>query len=100
MNRTLLLILCDFLLLNLLALTRWEQAEPPPVSKPPVASATTGSAGTTPGQDLVETMKLSLVDERQRGRELLERFPRKAHLTVGDAQVELRIVYQRVVLGL
>ncbi|MBG87047.1 MAG: hypothetical protein CMO80_09135 [Verrucomicrobiales bacterium] len=29
MNRTLLLIMCDFLLLNLLALTRWEQVEPP-----------------------------------------------------------------------
>lgn len=28
MNRTLLLILCDFLLLNLLALTRWETVEP------------------------------------------------------------------------
>ncbi len=28
MNRTLLLILCDFLLLNLLALTRWEKVEP------------------------------------------------------------------------
>jgi len=28
MNRTLLLIICDFLLLNLLALTRWEDAEP------------------------------------------------------------------------
>ena len=30
MNRTLLLILCDFLLLNLLALTRWEKIEPAP----------------------------------------------------------------------
>ena len=28
MNKTLLLIMCDFLLLNLLALTRWEKAEP------------------------------------------------------------------------
>ena len=77
MNRTLLLILCDFLLLNLLALTRWEQAEPPPVSKPPVASATTGSAGTTPGQDLVETMKLSLVDERRSREELAQKLERK-----------------------
>jgi len=77
MNRTLLLILCDFLLLNLLALTRWEQAEPPPVSKPPVASATTGSAGATPGQDLVETMKLSLVDERRSREELAQKLERK-----------------------
>lgn len=28
MNKTLLLIMCDFMLLNLLALTRWEKAEP------------------------------------------------------------------------
>lgn len=37
MNRTLLLILCDFLLLNLLALTRWEQVEP--VDPPEQAAA-------------------------------------------------------------
>ena len=36
MNRTLLLILCDFLLLNLLALTRWEKAEPSRPAQPPV----------------------------------------------------------------
>ena len=36
MNKTLLLILCDFLLLNLLALTRWEKAEPARVKQPPV----------------------------------------------------------------
>ena len=36
MNKTLLLILCDFLLLNLLALTRWDKTEPPPAT--PVAT--------------------------------------------------------------
>ena len=36
MNRTLLLIICDFLLLNLLALTRWEDAEPIKPRKAPV----------------------------------------------------------------
>ena len=36
MNKTLLLILCDFLLLTLLALTRWEAAEPPRSKQPPV----------------------------------------------------------------
>ena len=36
MNKTLLLILCDFLLLTLLALTRWETAEPPRPKQPPV----------------------------------------------------------------
>lgn len=38
MNKTLLLIICDFLLLNLLALTRWEDAEPIKPRKAPVTS--------------------------------------------------------------
>lgn len=62
MNRTLLLILCDFLLLNLLALTRWEQAEPPPSSTPAPAAAP--GPQSSQGQDLVDTMKLALEDER------------------------------------
>ncbi len=62
MNRTLLLILCDFLLLNLLALTRWEKAEPAPVKQPPVPEMSANAV--TKDQDLVETMKLSLEDER------------------------------------
>jgi hypothetical protein len=62
MNRTLLLILCDFLLLNLLALTRWEKAEPTPVKQPPVPEMSANAV--TKDRDLVETMKLSLEDER------------------------------------
>jgi len=70
MNRTLLLILCDFLLLNLLALTRWEQAEPSRIARTP-APAAQGSAASQ-RQDILETMKLSLEDE-QAARELLAR---------------------------
>lgn len=62
MNKTLLLILCDFLLLNLLALTRWEKAEPSPNKQPPVPEMEANAV--TKDQDLVETMKLSLQDER------------------------------------
>lgn len=62
MNKTLLLILCDFLLLNLLALTRWEKAEPTPTKQPPVPELEANAV--TKDQDLVETMKLSLEDER------------------------------------
>lgn len=64
MNRTLLLILCDFLLLNLLALTRWEQAKPPATPTPAPATATASSQAATAGKDLVDTMKLSLQDEQ------------------------------------
>ncbi len=62
MNRTLLLILCDFLLLNLLALTRWEKAEPTRPHQPPVPELASNAA--TKDQDLVEVMRLSLADER------------------------------------
>jgi hypothetical protein len=62
MNRTLLLILCDFLLLNLLALTRWEKAEPAPTKQPPVPEVSANAV--TKDRDLVETMKESLEDER------------------------------------
>lgn len=62
MNKTLLLILCDFLLLNLLALTRWEKAEPARAKQPPVPEMSANAA--TKDRDLVETMKQSLEDER------------------------------------
>lgn len=64
MNRTLLLIICDFLLLNLLALTRWEKAEPPralDAAAPPAAGA---SASPAVNADLLELMRVSLEDEK------------------------------------
>ncbi len=67
MNRTLLLILCDFLLLTLLALTDWQKAAPPakPVPPPPPAAAVRAANGAaTQDDDLVAVMKLSLADER------------------------------------
>lgn len=72
MNKTLLLILCDFLLLTLLALTRWETAEPPR-SPPPPVTAPAGNA-VTAEQDLVETMRLSLADERAAREALAQRL--------------------------
>lgn len=70
MNKTLLLILCDFLLLSLLALTRWEDARPAPAATAaPVPSSTTASAGdtpATPATDLVAVMRLSLEEEEGR----------------------------------
>jgi len=63
MNKTLLLIICDFLLLNLLALTRWEKAEPTRPQRSPVPRVSAAAAATR-DQDLVDTMRLSLEDER------------------------------------
>lgn len=64
MNRTLLLILCDFLLLTLLALTRWEQVEPE--RNRVYVQPQSQEAGESPGpaNDLVDLMRVSLEDER------------------------------------
>lgn len=72
MNRTLLLILCDFLLLNLLALTRWEKAEPAPTKQPPVPEMSANAV--TKDRDLVETMKLTLEDERAAREQLSQKL--------------------------
>ncbi|EIP97746.1 hypothetical protein OpiT1DRAFT_02193 [Opitutaceae bacterium TAV1] len=67
MNKTLLLILCDFLLLNLLALTRWDKAEPRPQPPPAAADKTTQDTApaATAKDDIVAVMRLSLEDERK-----------------------------------
>jgi hypothetical protein len=70
MNKTLLLILCDFLLLTLLALTRWEDATPAPpanaASASPAAARPSGAGAATAEQDMVAVMRLSLEDEQAR----------------------------------
>jgi hypothetical protein len=63
MNKTLLLIIVDFLFLNLIALTRWEKAEPVRPSKPPIPQIASNDTA-SPDQDLVEMMKQSLADEQ------------------------------------
>lgn len=75
MNRTLLLILCDFLLLTLLALTDWEKAEPAKPAPPQTATAPAdGSGAATPDDDIVSVMKLSLADERAQRDELSQQL--------------------------
>jgi hypothetical protein len=63
MNKTLLLIMCDFMLLNLLALTRWEKAEP---THTQLETAAPRSAANAPSvnADMVELMRISLEDEK------------------------------------
>jgi X-X-X-Leu-X-X-Gly heptad repeat protein len=82
MNKTLLLILCDFLLLNLLALTRWEKAEPARAKQPPVPELNANAA--TKDQDLVNTMRESLVDEKATRDQLVEK------LNAADANLATR----------
>lgn len=73
MNRTLLLILCDFLLLTLLALTDWEKAAPA-AAPPPAAVTAPGAGAATKDDDLVSVMKLSLEDERAQRDELSQQL--------------------------
>ena len=83
MNKTLLLILCDFLLLTLLALTRWETvAEPPRAKQPPVPELAANAV--TKEQDLVELMRESLADERAVRDELAQK------LSAADAALAAR----------
>lgn len=62
MNRTLLLILCDFLLLTLLALTRWETAEP---ERPVTATVEIepGDEAVTVADDIVALMQQSFDEQ-------------------------------------
>ncbi|HRI11619.1 MAG TPA: hypothetical protein PLX89_01330 [Verrucomicrobiota bacterium] len=69
MNRTLLLIMCDFLLLNLLALTRWDRSEPQ-VQRP--RELVIAGKTNTVRDDLVAALREALVDE-QAQREVLSR---------------------------
>ncbi len=74
MNKTLLLIMCDFLLLNLLALTHWEKAEPTRPVEPPAPVVQQGKAPATQSQDMVDVMKLSLEDERKQREQLAQQL--------------------------
>jgi hypothetical protein len=75
MNRTLLLILCDFLLLTLLALTDWQKAAPAkPVPPPPAVHAAPGVGAASQDDDLVAVMKLSLADERTQRDQVAEQL--------------------------
>lgn len=73
MNKTLLLVICDFLLLNLLALTRWEKAEPP---RPQATAATAPRAASAPAvnADMVELMRVSLEDEQATRAQLTQKL--------------------------
>ena len=62
MNKTLILIICDFLLLNLLAVTQWRK-EPARPSGSLVHKQSVGSVAVQ-NQDLMELMRISLQDER------------------------------------
>jgi hypothetical protein len=74
MNKTLLLIIIDFLFLNLIALTRWERSEPVRPLTPPVPAVAANAPSPSPDQDLVEAMRQSLADEQLTQQELEQKL--------------------------
>jgi len=97
MNRTLLLILCDFLLLNLLALTRWEKAEPAQARRPPVPEVAANAASRD--DDLVAAMQLALADERGSRSALAEQLQATAATLAEREQNLARLETESVQLG-
>lgn len=98
MNKTLLLIMCDFMLLNLLALTRWEKAEPTHTQLDTAAPRAAVNAPAV-NADMVELMRISLEDEKAAREQLAgqlastqgslsEREKNLAALATQKAQVE------------
>jgi X-X-X-Leu-X-X-Gly heptad repeat protein len=76
MNKTLLLIIIDFLFLNLIALTQWEKLEVsrPPAPVGPEMAADPGDGPSPRDQDLVAAMQLSLADENSRREALAQKL--------------------------
>lgn len=76
MNKMLLLIIIDFLFLNLIALTQWEKLEVsrPPAQIGPEVAADPGDGPSPREQDLVAAMQLSLADESSRREALAEKL--------------------------
>jgi hypothetical protein len=92
MNRTLLLIIVDFLFLNLIALTRWDRAEPVRNAQPPVPEVAANAP--SKGDDLVEAMRQSLTDEQASRQDLAQKLAfantaltaREQNLSAAEAQ--------------
>ncbi|MBD5778686.1 hypothetical protein IEN85_04230 [Pelagicoccus sp. NFK12] len=79
MNKTLLLILCDFLLLTILSMWKTEEEAPPPSDAPSSESQDVNvSAMAMMEQDLLDTLKYSLEEEQAERNELNEDLEAKA----------------------
>ncbi len=92
MNKTLLLIMLDFLFLNLIALTRWDKVEPAHPSRPPVPEVAANAPAKS--DDLVEAMRQSLADEQTSQQDLAQKLAyanstlaaREQNLSAAEAQ--------------
>jgi len=94
MNRSILIVICDFLLLSLLTfstdLSKVASGSTQPAAKPEVATK-----ASDPGKDLAAVMKLALADEQQR-RELLLHELEQSRQTTSERQRELQAAQQHL----
>ena len=97
MNKTLLLIICDFLLLNLLALTRWDAPISAPVAEEnkPLSIDRNATPAATQSQDLVDVMKLSLQDEQARRNDLAQQLAQTTQTLEASKQTAAQLEAQK-----
>jgi hypothetical protein len=76
MNKTLLLILCDFLLLTLLSLVNWEEEKKSDDTPPAESGEHSVSAMAMMEQDLLDTLKASLEEEQVAQEQLQDKTAR------------------------
>jgi hypothetical protein len=97
MNKTLLLIIVDFLFLNLIALTRWEKSEPAPSRRPPVPALSANAA--TKDDDLVAAMKQALGDEAAARRQIEQKLASQDLAIAAREQSLARVESERATLA-
>jgi len=85
MNKALLLVVCDFLLISLLALVKVEDVKDPNESMAPDPELVTDAG---PQQDMIDALQSSLDEERQ-AREALNQRLQKAETDLEDSRAEL-----------
>ncbi|MBN1403065.1 MAG: hypothetical protein JW942_01180 [Opitutales bacterium] len=74
MNKSLLIVICDFLLLSMMALARFDRQPPePPKAEPPVATMHESAAA-----DIVDSLKLSLESEAEEREALAQQLADRA----------------------
>lgn len=96
MNKTLLLILCDFLLLTIISMWKMEDdAPPPPDSQSSESDSVNVSAMAMMEQDLLDTLKFSLEEEQAERNELTEDLEAKAE-ALAKREEELSQRQQRI----
>jgi hypothetical protein len=82
MNQSMLIVICDFLTLSMLALARFDKAPPEPVQAPSVANQT---MQVTAAPDVMESLKDSLRSEELARIEMLAELERRA----GELQTQV-----------